>query len=175
MEVLVRNAHGNLSQKQKDYAAKKLGKLDRYFSSVGKVEIVHTEEKLVHRIEVTLFAEPHIIRGEESDESVVAAIDRVVDKLENRLHRLKGRLIRSGRKRGQTPPPVFIEEEAPEEEAANVIERKLFELQPMSPDEAALQMELVDHPFFIFLNEDSNQTEVLYRRKDGSYGVLAPK
>lgn len=178
MDVLVRNAEGNVSKRDREYAAKKLGRLDRYFHAAQKVEMVHREEKLGHRIEITVFADGFTIRGEEYDADLQAAIDKVSDKLETRLRKLKGRLISAHRRRGHHGLPPELENHTPEpdEEAhIHIRERKHFLLKPMSPDEAALQMEMVDHPFFMFKNEDTNQIAVLYKRKDGKYGLLEPE
>ncbi len=178
MEVLVRNAEGNVSKRDREYAAKKLGRLDRYFHSAQKVEMVHREEGLLQRIEITVFADGFTVRGEELDTSIHAAIDKVFDKLETRLRKLKGRLISTHRRRGSPPPPA-LEEEHHEESHTNghieLKERKTFLLKPMSTDEAALQMDLVDHPFFVFKNSDTNQVAILYRRRDNKYGLLEPE
>jgi putative sigma-54 modulation protein len=174
MELLVRNAEGNLTKKDRDYAAKKLGKLDRYFHAAQKVEMVHREGKLDHRIEITVFADGLTLRGEEADGSVQAAIDKVADKMENRLRRLKSRLIKSHRHKGNgVPNGLASNEEAPNDEP-RVVEHKRVLLKPMSIDEAGLQMEMLGHPFFMFKNEESDQIEVVYRREDGNYGVLSP-
>lgn len=174
MELLVRNAEGNLTKKDRDYAAKKLGKLDRYFHAAQKVEMVHREGKLDHRIEITVFADGLTLRGEEADGSVQAAIDKVADKMENRLRRLKSRLIKSHRHKGNGVPNGLVSnDEAPHEEP-RVVEHKRVLLKPMSIDEAGLQMEMLGHPFFMFKNEESDQIEVVYRREDGNYGVLSP-
>src|SRR3954471_19657603 len=117
MEVLVRNAEGNVSKKDRDYAAKKLGQLDRYFHAANKVEMVHREEGLGHRIEITVFADGFTIRGEEHDASIAAAIDKVHDKLETRLRKLKGRMISAHRRKGHNPPPALLEDH--EEEQSN--------------------------------------------------------
>lgn len=177
MEVLVRNAEGNVSTKDREYAAKKLGRLDRYFHSANKVEMVHRSEKLGHRIEITVFADGHIIRGEEHDADLHAAIDKVSDKLETRLRKLKGRLIDSHRRKGNHVLPVGLEEAHPDEEEhrIEIRERKRFLLKPMTADEAALHLEMVDHPFYVFKNLDGGHICVLYRRKDGKYGVIEPE
>lgn len=179
MEVLIRNAEGNLTESDRDYAAKKLGRLDKFFNQAHKVEIVHREMKLgVHRVEVTVFADHYTVRGEEDDQNIRAAIDLVSEKLENRLRRLHRRLHDSYRKRGSRVPTVFDAEPYPEESEEphiTIAEHKQFLIKPMSPEEAALQLEMVGHPFFIFRNESTNAVEVLYKRKDGRYGLLQPE
>jgi putative sigma-54 modulation protein len=184
MELLVRNAEGNLSVIDREYASKKLGKLDRFFQAASKVEMVHREEKhnhhAGHRVEITVYADGLYVRGEEYDVSLRAAIDKVADKMELRLKKFKGRLIDRHRRKGTAAPPTpkirksraRAPKPVPQTEVA---ERKYIPLKPMSIDEAALQMEMVDHPFFVFHNEASGQIEVLYRRRDGRYGLLQPK
>lgn len=178
MEVLIRNAEGNLSQDDRDYAAKKLSKLDRYFSSASKVEIVHREAKLNHRVEVTVFADGLTVRGEESDANIRAAIDLVGEKIETRLRKLKRRLVDRHRSKGNGKilPEALTENHLEDEDHKIVIkERKQFLIKPMEPEEAALEMEMLGHPFFVFRNDRTNRTEVLYRRKDGAYGILQPE
>ncbi|HCD99622.1 MAG TPA: ribosome-associated translation inhibitor RaiA [Armatimonadetes bacterium] len=177
MEVLVRNAEGNVSEKDREYAAKKLGRLSRYFNQAQRVEMVHREERDGHRVEITVFADGLTIRGEEHDSNLRAAIDHVSDKLENRLKRLKERMRKHVRRRGGELPPALAEGEEEAEEVAEVRvkERKQFLLKPMTIEEAALQMEMLGHPFFVFKNRDTNAIEVLYKRKDGHYGLLQPE
>src|SRR5579862_612324 len=133
MEVLVRNAEGNVSKRDREYAAKKLGRLDRYFHSAQKVEMVHREQGPTHRIEITVFADGFTIRGEERDNSVQAAIDRVSDKLETRLRKLKGRIITTHRRRGHNVPPALLDgaDEKPSNGHCSVAERKIFLIKPM--------------------------------------------
>jgi putative sigma-54 modulation protein len=176
MEVLVRNAEGNVSKRDREYAAKKLGRLDRYFHSAQKVEMVHREQGATHRIEITVFADGFTIRGEERDTSVQAAIDRVSAKLETRLSKLKGRIITTHRRRGHNIPPALLESaERPSNGHCTIAERKAFVIKPMSLDEAALQLEMLGLPFYVFRHEDSNQVAVLYKRKDRRYGLLEPE
>jgi putative sigma-54 modulation protein len=178
LEILIRNAEGNVPQPQREYAARKLGKLERYFNKASKVEMVHRESKGTHQLEVTVFADSFTIRGEEHDASLHACIDKVSEKLEARLRRLKKRLVDSHRKGGSRQiPPALLEphEEEHAEEHPNVVEHKHFLVKDMSAEEAALQMELVDHPFFVFRDAQSGNFAVLYKRKDGNYGMLRPE
>lgn len=177
METLLRNAEGNLAPNDREYAAKKLGRLDRYFRHANRVEIVHRAEKLGHKIEVTVFADGLTLRGEERDASVRAAIDLVAEKLESRLRKVKGRLAKEQKRRGhrELPEELVEAELEPEFEGMKVTQRKTFMLKPMSLEEALLQMELLGHPFFLFTNQDTRQTEVVYRRSNGTAGHLSPR
>ncbi|MCW5936456.1 MAG: ribosome-associated translation inhibitor RaiA [Fimbriimonadaceae bacterium] len=177
MELLVRNAEGNLTEKDKEYAAKKLGRLDRYFSAADKVEMVHREEKRGHRIEVTVFADGLYLHASETETTTHAAIDRIADKMENRLRRLKTRLVDAHKKRGRAVATALEEVESvplEDEEVGDVREERRFSMKPMSVEEAILQIELGDHPFFLFRNQDSQQTELLYKLDGGGYGLLIP-
>ena len=173
MEMLVRNAEGNLTEQDREYASKKLGKLDRYFHKAHRVEMVHREERLDHVVEVTVFADHFTVRGKEQDESVRAAIDSVADKLETRLRRLKRKLVNSHRRRS-APVPTGLEE-APEieedtDETVDVYEH--YSPKPMSVEEAALQLELIDRQFLVFNNQDNGQVEVVFRTKNGGVGLV---
>lgn len=176
MEVLVRNAEGNLSQRDREYAGKKLTKLERFFESASRVEIVHRVQRQEHRVEVTVFADGLTFRGEEHDASVRAAIDKVADKMENRLRKMKGRLVQARRRKGLPLPPALAEEPEPAEVDPFVLkEHKRFVLKPMSTQEAGLQMELLGHPFYVYRNQRTGAVEVLYKRHDGAYGLLTPE
>lgn len=176
MELLVRNADGNVSVKDREYAAKKLGRLDRYFHAAQKVEMVHREEGHGHhKIEITIFADGFTIRGHEIDENLQAAIDKVHDKLETRLRRLKGRIIKSHRRKGSALPPAFEQDHEDDDHHIEIKERKTFLVKPMSAEEAALQMEMIDHKFFVFRSEATGNIAVLFKRKDGHYGLIEPE
>lgn len=181
LEVLVRNAQGNLSEQHRDYASKKLGKLGRYFHSASRVELAHVEDKRGHRIQVTVFADGMTLRGEEADEHVHAAIDKVADKLESRLRRLKTRLIKRHRGKGAEIPMGLEElpdealEAAEDESAFKIAKERHYDLRPIALEDAALQLELLGHPFFVFQNYDTNKVEVLYKLPDGSYGLVTPE
>ncbi len=180
MEIIVRNAEGNLSAKDRDYAQQKVNRLNRYFHQANRVELVHRENKVdhhaSHRIEITVFADGYTVRGEENDTDIRAAIDKVSHKLENRLSKLKGRIQDSYRRKGKSLPTLLAEEQEievpqPSVETEIKVTKQVF-LEPMSYDEAALQLEMVGHPFYMFRNERSGQVEVLYKRNDGHYGLI---
>lgn len=181
LDILVRNAHGNLSEKHKEYAAKKLGKLDRYFHKATKVELTHIEEKQGHHIEVTVFADGIVLRGEETDQEVHAAIDKVAQKLETRMRRLKSKLVKSHRKRGQDIPmgleDLSSDESSTElpEDSHHLVENRSYSNKPMMMEEAVLQMELLDYDLFVFKNADTEQVEVLFKREKGGLGLISPE
>ncbi len=176
MELVIRNDEGTFPEREREYASRKLGRLQRYFNKATRVELVHSEQKGRHKIEVTVFADEFRIRGEEQEETVRACIDKVTELLENRLRRLKTRLVDLHRRRGaREVPTALLEEAGGEGEVSKIVERKTFPAKPMSAEEAALEMELLGHPFFAFHNADTGKFAVVYRRRDGHYGLLEPE
>jgi putative sigma-54 modulation protein len=177
MELLVRNADGNVAPGDRDYAAEKLGRLDRYFRKAERVEMVHREQRGQHRLEITVFADGLTLRIEETNSSMRVAIDKAAERMETRLRRLKRRLVKRSHAAGIQELPEALTEPEVEEESDELplAEVKRFSIKPMSVEEAALQMEFVDHPFFVFFNPESKRTEVLYKRLDGRYGLLSPE
>ena len=180
LEVLVRNAQGNLSDKSRDYASQKLGKLDRYFNAASRVELAHSEDKRgLHKIEVAVFADGVMLHGHEQDMNIYAAIDKVVDKLESRLRRLKSKLVRRHKGQGSQVPEGFLSMEDLEadlpSDGGHIAEHRSYSMKPMSVEEALLQLELMDHEFFVFRNEANDQVEVLFRREKGGFGMMLPE
>lgn len=157
----------------KEYAEKRLSKFDK---------LIHVEEAVIsmmvikdrHRLEVTIPYNGVIIRGEEEGYDMYACIDNVVDKLESQIHKYRTRLIKRQRTPKEMPPLMPL---APEyQEDAEPVKIKHFTTKPMPVDEAIMQMNLLGHGFFVFINsEGGNTANVLYRRKDGDYGLLMPE
>lgn len=178
MELIIRSAEGTVPERDREYASKRLSKLERFFEKATKAELVHHEQRGRHRLEVTVYADEFTVRGEEQDVSLRACIDKVSEILETRLRNLKGKLVDAHRRRGTTKiPPALIEGDVETSEAGKdqIVERKRFERKPMSPEEAILEMELLGHPFFVFENAETGDISVLYKRKDGAYGILEPE
>ncbi len=165
----------------KDYIKRKTERLDRYFDNIVDAKVVlslagspHVERRA--KAEIQLNVPGGLIRVEESDPDMYAAIDRAVEVLEKQLKRFKGRLVgkrHSGHAAPAAPaaPAEFSEEEEYEPEIVRV---KRFEMKPMMPEDAALQMEALGHTFFVFRNAESGEISVIYRRHDGNYGLIEP-
>jgi putative sigma-54 modulation protein len=182
MDVLIRNASGNLSIEDRDYASKKLSKLDRYFHRATKVEIVHRAERTAshegHKIEVTVFADGMTIRSEDVEPSLRAAIDKAADRIESRLRRIKHRIVDRYRSKGKEAPSGFEavpSEELEDDDHVRFHEVKQVSIKPQTRDDAALEMELLGHDFFMYQCQETGRTELIYRRKSGGYGLLVPE
>ncbi|MGF6375735.1 putative sigma-54 modulation protein [Clostridiales Family XIII bacterium PM5-7] len=150
---------------------KKFEKLGKYFSDDITVNVVLSQERGKDKIEATINAKGAVFRGEEVSSDIYESIDRIVDKLSSQMSKFKGKL----QKRYNDNKSVRFEfvpefEEAIEE--AKVVKTKKFELRPMTADEAILEMEMLQHDFFVFLDIETDSVDVVYKRKDGNYGLL---
>jgi putative sigma-54 modulation protein len=163
----------------KEYAETKLAKLDRHLHETAQVELELSMERNpsiaeAHVAEATVWTKGPVVRARESASDMKASIDLLVRKLERRVKRAREkRRPNFGRLRGSLPPDNPSSEA--EEEESKIVRTKQFALKPMSPEEAVLQLELLGHDFFVFRNADSDEVNVLYRRRDGNYGLIEPQ
>ena len=163
-----------VSDSLKDRVEKKLNKLDRYFREEAEATVRFKQQKGGRNIvEITIAVGGVILRAEECSNDMYLSIDRAVDKLESQIRRYRTKLDK--RIRASELEPVA--EAAPEYEEASydVVRTKRFAVKPMCVEDAITQMELLGHDFFLFLNEANSELNVLYRRVDGSYGLLQPE
>jgi len=188
MDIKVRGKNVELTPSLKDYIFEKVGRLEKYFDQINSVDVALTVEKnksieTTQRAEVTMFVNGSVIRAEEASVSMYSSVDVVVDKLERQLKKFKSKIYssqrdrRTGRK-GRTDLKLsempLIEET--EVGTLPIIERtKSVTLRPMTPVEATLEMELLGHDFHLFLDTESGQVNLVYRRQDGNYGLLIPE
>lgn len=169
MDVIVRGKNVEVTAALKDYVTRKVGKLGRYLDQQPvTAEAVLSVQKDRQTVEVTIPFEGRLLRGEESTEDMYASVDLVVDKLESQIHRIKAELKRRvhGGRDAQADGPVAVQA---------IVRRKTFSAKPMSVDEALLQMEMLGHDFFVFTNDETEQVNVVYRRRDGNFGLLEPQ
>lgn len=158
-------------QKLEDTIEKKFERLDKYFSDDITANIVLSHERGLDKIEATINARGSLFRAEELSQDIYEAVDLVVDKLSSQMSRFKGKL----QKRYNNNKALkfeFLPEDEDEVEETKITKRKHYQLSPMNPEEAVLEMEMLNHDFFVFLNMDTDSVGVVYRRKDGNYGLL---
>ena len=182
MEIKVHGNHTQVTEDIRDLVLQKLGHSERIFEGkIGLTDVELSEESNPRiaadkfRVEITAPVAGNIVRVQAASHDQHSAVDSAVEKFERRLRRLKERIIdrsRSGHKKrlNQTPGGAEIEEETPE--TASIVRSKQFTMKPMSPEEAALQLEMLDHSFFFFLNAETDSHAVLYRRRDGHLGLI---
>lgn len=158
----------------KDAVVEKLSKLERYFAPDTEVNVTLSVEKDRQRIEVTIPIKGTIIRAEQVSTDMYASIDLVEAILERQLRRYKNKLV--DQKQSATAlSQMFIEEETGAEDEIQIVRSKKFAIKPMDVEEACVQMELLGHDFFVFRNADTDEVNVVYKRKGNTYGLIEPE
>ena len=182
MQVQVTTKNLKIEDGIKEYAEKKLGKLAKYLNSISSVKLELVEEKSKSRLhtysaQATVNVNGFLIRGEQKGEDIHATIDAVSDVMERLIERYKSRYDvnknRTAESIRKSSPGGVVEET--EEVKTIVVKTKRFSIKPMTVEEAIDQMEFIGHDFFIFINGKDDSINVVYRRKDGKYGVLQPE
>ena len=176
MKIIVKSSSSHcFDESTLTYAEEKLEKLEKIFKPIREADLVFSESKGLHMAEVTIFANGKIIRAETTDSNVRAAIDRLKDKLERQIRRYKEKAIDKKRHVKKEFPEEKVE--VVEEEHPEIIREKKFSIVPLSDEDAIEQLELLGHDFFLYYRISKNYKglAVLYRRKDGGYGLLMPE
>lgn len=171
MNIIVSGRHLEITPALKTYAEEKVKKFERYLSDISEATVtLSIEKKYRHKAEVLLKANGVLIQAEGVTAEIYSSIDDVVEKLERQVKKYKDKLV--SRRKGSAKSAETTAEPAPETGA--IIKNKRFELKPMSPDEASMQMELLDKDFFVFINDISEDINVIYKRRDGNFGLIEP-
>lgn|SRR5574344_1081833 len=176
MKFNIRGSKVKVTPAIKSYIEEKIGKLDKYFENPDDIiaNVVVRVRGLDQIIEVTIPVKQFILRNEESNKDLYSAIDLISDKLERQIRKNKTRI----KKKSNDIIDIFdmsFETLKEEEDTNKIVKRKTIDNKPMSEEEAILQMNLLGHEFFVFENVDTKNTSVIYRRKDGGYGIIDTK
>ncbi|HOJ10854.1 MAG TPA: ribosome-associated translation inhibitor RaiA [Clostridiales bacterium] len=177
MNFIVSGKNIDITEALRNTVVKKLGKLDKFFNPDTDVYVTMSVEKNRHIVEVTIPFNGVVLRAEELSDDMYASIDEVIDVLEGQIRKNKTRLKRK-LYNGAIKPEYFaqIETQADvEEHEFKVVRTKKFAIKPMTVEEAILQMNLLGHQFFVFSNAESDEVNVVYKRKDGNYGLIEPE
>ncbi|WP_456277663.1 ribosome hibernation-promoting factor, HPF/YfiA family [Bacillus sp. AK128] len=181
MKFNIRGENIEVTPALRDFVEQKVGKLDRYFED-GLNADVNVNLKVYNnkqKVEVTVPMTQLTLRAEEQHDDLYAAIDLVLDKLERQIRKHKTRVNKKLRDQGSPkfmftngvePRTPYLEDEDEEE----VVRTKRFNLKPMDSEEAILQMNMLGHSFFVYTSSSTNSTNVVYKRKDGKYGIIEP-
>lgn len=180
MKFNIRGENIEVTPALKEYVEKKLSKLERYFDTFPEIKVnlkVYSDKQ---RIEVTIPFTDLLLRAEETNSDMYAAIDLVVDKIERQIRKHKTKVNRKLREKGSVKTNFILPEavavlDAVEEDELELVRTKRFDLKPMDVEEAILQMDMLGHSFFVFTNADTNETNVVYGSKDGKYGLIETK
>lgn len=177
MRIGIKAKNGTAPDALKGAVEKRVKKLERYFRHLEGIDVTYSLVRGRHIVEINIDADNLILRSEDRCPDLIAAVDNAIEKMERQIIRFKNRIRDDHRK----PTPIREPEtEAPaataedEEFRPRIVRRKRVTMKPISPEEAAGQMELLGHDFFLFRNVDTDDVNVLYRRQDGHYGLIEP-
>ena len=152
----------------------KIGKLEKYFNPDTEAHITLSVEKDRQKIEVTIPVKGNIIRSEQVSNDMYVSIDLVEEIIERQLKKYKTKLIAKEQAAGCFKQD-FIEKDFMDEEEVHIVRTKKFDIKPMYPEDACVQMELLGHNFFVFCNAETDQVNVVYKRKGNTYGLIEPE
>lgn len=185
MNFNIRGENIEVTEALRDYAEKKIGRLERYFDAppTSDVHVTLSVVKELQNVEVTIPIPGLLLRAEERNSDMYASIDLVVEKLERQIRKHKTKVNRKYRQQGGLRSLFKENFEASlngympheEEDEFEVVRTKRFNLKPMDVDEAILQMNMIGHNFFVFSNMDTQEVNVVYKRHDGKYGLIEPQ
>ena len=173
MELIIRGDKIKVTKAMKDYIEEKIGKLDKYLENSDNVtaHIIVKVKGHEQTIEITIPLKSFILRSEETQDDFYAAVDKTIDKLERQIRKNKTKIMAKQSKTYYDFNFANVEIEEPKEEQ-KIVKRKSIEVKPMDEEEAILQMELLGHQFYMYKDAETNKPAVVYKRKDGNYGVI---
>mgnify|MGYP005762815265 FL=1 len=180
MIYTIKGKNLTLGDRTKEKVENKLNRIAKLFPENAQATVKIASEKLDYIVEVTIPLDKRLVRAEVAQQDMMAALDKAVDIIENQVVRHKGRMRSKVRQniafKAEYEAIPVQEDILPEEDDAIVIEKnKHFELRPMDVEEAVMQMELLGHTFFVFLNMETDTINVVYKRKNGTYGLIEPE
>ena len=153
---------------------KKIGKLEHFFTPDTEVIVALSAQKDQQKIEVTIPVKGNTIRAEESSTDMYVSIDLVEEIIERQLRKYKNKIV-DRQQAAASLSKAFVEEEIEDDDEIKIIRSKRFAMKPMDPEEACIQMELLGHSFYVFLNSETEQVNVVYKRKGNTYGLIEPE
>lgn len=173
MAIAVRGKNIEITPALKDYVEKRVGKIAKYFETLGEITVVLTVAKGRHIVEVTVPLNGMLLRGEESTTDMYTSIDLVIEKLEKQIEKYKTKLAR--KLKGGVKADIGGAPRDLGDDEFRVVRTKRFAIKPMTTEEAIMQMNLINHDFYVFTNAETEEVNVLYRRREGGYGLIEPE
>ena len=181
MRYTISGKNINITPGLKDAVESKLGKLERYFSPDTEVQVTLSVEKGRQKIEVTIPVKGSIIRAEQDSSDMYVSVDLVEEVIERQLRKYKNKLVARSQGHpsasGNNFKKEFFESEddTSVDDEIRIVRTKRFGIKPMYPEDACIQMDLLGHAFFVFCNAETDEVNVVYKRKDGSFGLIEPE
>ncbi len=158
----------------KSAVEEKIGKLEKYFNPDTEAHVTLSVEKERQKIEVTIPVKGNIIRSEQVSNDMYVSIDLVEEIIERQLKKYKTKIV-DRHQSGGSFSKQYMENEYMDEEEVKIVRTKKFDIKPMYPEDACIQMELLGHSFFVFINAETDQVNVVYKRKGETYGLIEPE
>ena len=185
MRVNYQARNAPITQTFHQHAEPRIQGLSQYFDRITEVKVVVSQQRHLFTVEITVNADGTLIRGEDRSPQVLATFDRALDRVERQLRRNKDKLVERGRRDraedvGATAgEPLTVQQDESalpaDQDDINIVRTKSHVLKPMTPEEAVLQMDMLDHDFFVFFNGQTERVGVVYKRRDGDYGLIEPE
>ena len=176
MKIKIFGKNIEVTEGIKGAVEEKLGKLDKYFSEETKADVTLSVNRNDQKVEVTIPVKGGIIRAEEVSEDMYASIDMVEETIERQLVKYKNKLVDKKKSYRDNFTNDYIEADYEDEDegVVKIVRTKSFGIKPMDAEEACIQMELLGHNFFVFLNAETDEVNVVYKRKGGTFGLIEP-
>ena len=174
MKIIISGKNIEITEGLKTAVQDKIGKLDKYFSEDTVAKVILSVEKERQKIEVTIPMKGSIIRSEQVSNDMYVSIDLVKEILERQLKKYKKKLT-DKKQNALSFSQAFLEKDEEEDEEIKIVRTKRFDIKPMYPEDACIQMELLGHDFFVFCNAETDQVNVVYKRQGNSYGLIEPE
>ena len=175
MKYIISGKNIDVTEGLKTAVYDKIGKLERYFLPETEIHVTFSVEKERQKIEVTIPMKGNIIRAEQESSDMYVSIDLVEEIIERQLRRYKTKLVEQKQAAFNFSSSYIEQDDAAEEEQIRIIRSKHFAMKPMDAEEACVQMELLGHNFFVFRNADTDEVNVVYKRKANTYGLIEPE
>ena len=174
MKIQILGKNIEVTQGLREAVEDKLGKLEKYFTPDTEIHVTLSVEKDNQKIEVTIPVKGTVIRSEQSSSDMYVSIDLVEEIIERQLKKYKSKIV-DRQERAASFKQEFIDNDYEEEEDIKIIRTKRFDIKPMYPEDACIQMELLGHDFFVFNNAETDEINVVYKRKGNTYGLIEPE
>ncbi|MBQ6815197.1 MAG: ribosome-associated translation inhibitor RaiA [Lachnospiraceae bacterium] len=174
MRYIIKGRNVEVTEGLKSAVTDKIGKLDKYFTEETEAYVTLSVEKERQKVEVTIPMKGNTLRAEETNSDMYVSIDLVQETLERQLKRYKNKIV-DRKHSSEVFAPDFIDKDYEEDDTIKIEKSKRFAVKPMDPEEACLQMELLGHSFYVFRNSETDEINVVYKRKGNTYGIIEPE
>lgn len=174
MQYIISGRNIDVTEGLKSAIHEKIGKLERYFTPDTEVHVTLSVEKERQKIEITIPMKGNIVRAEQTSDDMYVSIDLVEEIIERQLRKYKNKIV-DRQQAAASLSKAFVEEEIEDDDEIKIIRSKRFAMKPMDPEEACVQMELLCHDFYVFRNAISDEVNVVYKRKDHTFGLIEPE